>query len=215
MKGYNNNMKIVVKNLKKIFKSNVIINDINYTFTSGNIYGLYGRNGSGKSVFLKLICGFYRPTSGEILINKKNYNILNEFPDNIRSLIEEPHFLPNLSGYKNLKYLASIQNKIGDQEILKSLEQVNLIEEKDKLFSKYSLGMKQKLGIAQVLMENPDILILDEPFNGIEEETVKKIRNILRNIADEGKIIIIASHIKEDIDELSDIKLKFDNGKII
>lgn len=208
-------MKIVVKNLKKIFKSNVIINDINYTFTSGNIYGLYGRNGSGKSVFLKLICGFYRPTSGEILINKKNYNILNEFPDNIRSLIEEPHFLPNLSGYKNLKYLASIQNKIGDQEILKSLEQVNLIEEKDKLFSKYSLGMKQKLGIAQVLMENPDILILDEPFNGIEEETVKKIRNILRNIADEGKIIIIASHIKEDIDELSDIKLKFDNGKII
>lgn len=207
-------MKIEVKNLRKLFKSNVIIDDINYTFTPGKIYGLYGRNGSGKSVFLKLVCGFYKPTSGEVLINGKNYNLLNEFPTNVRSLIEEPHFLPNLTGYKNLKYLASIQNKISDKEILKSLEQVNLIDEKDKLFSKYSLGMKQKLGIAQALMENPDILILDEPFNGIEEETVKKIRKVLKELSDKGKIIIIASHIKEDIEELSDVKLKFDNGKI-
>lgn len=207
-------MKIEVKNLNKEFKSNSVINDITYTFESGKIYGLYGRNGSGKSIFLKLICGFYKPTSGTILINGKDYNIGNEFPDCIRALIEEPHFLPNLSGFKNLKYLASIQNRITDEDIVNALEIVNLLNEKDKLYSKYSLGMKQKLGIAQVLMENPDIIILDEPFNGIEEETVVKIRKILKNIAKSGKIIIIASHIKEDIEKLSDVRLKFDSGKL-
>lgn len=206
-------MKIEVKNLSKKFKENIIIDNVNVTFESGNIYGLVGRNGSGKSVFLKLLCGFYMPTQGEILFDGVNYIKEQGFPKNTRALIEKPDFLPDLSGLENLKMLAALENKIGEKEILKSLEDVNLIKEKDKRFSKYSLGMKQKLGIAQVLMENPDVLILDEPFNGIENETALKLRKILKDIAKE-KIIIIASHIKEDIDVLADKIYSFDNGKI-
>ena len=168
-------MKIEFKNVNKSFKKVEILKNINLEFTSGNIYGIYGRNGSGKSVFLKMIAGFMIPTNGEILFDNKNLNLKQEFPKNLRALIENPSFFPNLTGFENLKLLSKIQNKIGDEEILNALDIVNLTEEKDKKYSKYSLGMKQKLGIAQAIMEDPEILILDEPFNGIEEKTVKKL----------------------------------------
>lgn len=207
-------MKIEVKNLSKSFKDISIINNINIKFESGNIYGLYGRNGSGKSVFLKLICGFYRPTEGEILYDGINLDASLKFPQNLRALIEKPAFFPELTGYENLKLLAQIQNKISDKEILESLETVNLIQEKDKKFSKYSLGMKQKLGIAQAIMENPDIIILDEPFNGVEQVSVEKIINYLKNEKMKNKIIIFCTHIKEDLDKLADKIYYFDNGCI-
>ncbi|MBQ8234855.1 MAG: ABC transporter ATP-binding protein [Bacilli bacterium] len=207
-------MKIEVKNLSKSFKDISIINNINIKFESGNIYGLYGRNGSGKSVFLKLICGFYRPTEGEILYDGINLDANLKFPQNLRALIEKPSFFPELTGYENLKLLAQIQNKISDKEILESLETVNLIQEKDKKFSKYSLGMKQKLGIAQAIMENPDIIILDEPFNGVEQVSVEKIINYLKNEKMKNKIIIFCTHIKEDLDKLADKIYYFDNGCI-
>ena len=168
-------MNIKVKNVTKVFNENAIIKDITYEFKTGNIYGLYGRNGSGKSVFLKLLSGFYLPTSGVILYDGKNYNENNEFPPSLRVLIEKPTFFPDMTGFENLKLLAKIQNKISDLEIEKALEIVNLLDQKDKKYSKYSLGMKQKLGIAQVIMEDPQIMFLDEPFNGIEQETVKKL----------------------------------------
>lgn len=205
-------MKITVNNLTKKFKDIVVVNDVNVTFESGKIYGLIGRNGSGKSVFLKMLCGFYIPTSGQILFDGIDYIKENGFPKNTRAMIEKPEFIPDLTGFENLKLLASIQNKISDAEIIKSLEEVNLISEKDKKFSKYSLGMKQKLGIAQVIMENPDVMIFDEPFNGIEEETVIKLRKTFKKYASEGKLIIIASHIKEDVETLIDCVYKFDNG---
>ncbi len=205
-------MKITVNNLTKKFKDIVVVNDVNVTFESGKIYGLIGRNGSGKSVFLKMLCGFYIPTSGQILFDGIDYIKENGFPKNTRAMIEKPEFIPDLTGFENLKLLASIQNKISDVEIIKSLEEVNLISEKDKKFSKYSLGMKQKLGIAQVIMENPDVMIFDEPFNGIEEETVIKLRKTFKKYASEGKLIIIASHIKEDVETLIDCVYKFDNG---
>lgn len=208
-------MKIVIKNINKKFKNNTVLDDINMELESGKIYGLCGRNGSGKSVLLKIICGFYYPTSGEVLFDGINYSNNNAYPKDLRALIEKPSFLPNLSGFENLRLLASIQNQIGDKEILETLKKVNLFEEKDKLFKEYSLGMKQKLGIAQVLMEEPKIMILDEPFNGIEEQSVKKIKKVLEEEKEKDKLIIMSSHIKEDIEALADIKLYMDNGKLV
>ena len=207
-------MKFEIKNLTKKFKDVTIIDDVSITFNSGKIYGIVGRNGSGKSVFLKILCSFYNPTSGTILQDGFDYISNNSFPKNTRALIEKPDFVSELSGYENLKLLASIENKIGDEEIEKALKDVNLYEEKDKKYHKYSLGMKQKLGIAQVLMENPDVLILDEAFNGIEESSVKKIKKILIEEKKKGKLIIITSHIKEDIMELSDEIYEFNEGKL-
>ncbi len=207
-------MKIDVINLSKKFKNISVLNNINLTMESGNIYGLYGKNGSGKSVFLKLICGFYFPTTGKILFDGKELNKELDYPPSLRALIEKPSFFPDLTGLENLKLLADIQNKISNDDIKRALEIVNLSEDKDKKYSKYSLGMKQKLGIAQVIMEDVEIIILDEPFNGIEDETVTKIMEYLKKERDKGKIIIISSHIKEDLLFLTNKIFYFDNGTI-
>lgn len=207
-------MKIELKNVTKEFDKVEIIKNISLEFETGKIYGLYGRNGSGKSVLMKLICGFLIPTKGKVLINGKDFNAKNEYPDNLRAVIEKPSFFPELTGFENLKLLAKIQNKINDEEIIKALDLVNLIDEKDKKYSKYSLGMKQKLAIAQAIMEDPSILILDEPFNGIEEKSVEKITKILKEEAKNGKTIIFSTHIKEDLENLADIIYKIDNGTI-
>lgn len=207
-------MKIEVNNVCKSFKNNDVLSNINLKFESGNIYGLYGRNGAGKSVFLKILCGFYVPTSGEVLFDGADLNSQMKYPQNLRALIEKPSFFPDLSGYENLQLLAKIQNKIGNKEILKALEIVNLIEEKDKKYGKYSLGMKQKLGIAQVIMENPDIMVLDEAFNGIEQKTVEKLIKYFKTEKKKGKIIIMSTHIKEDLLQMADKIYYFDSGKI-
>ena len=205
-------MKLEIKNLSKKFKDVYVLKDINLTFESGKIYGFTGRNGSGKSVLLKIICGFYTPTSGEVLLDNYNYILNNDFPKSTRCLIEKPNFLPDLTGYENLKLLASIENKIGDKEIMDTIEKLNLKEEINKKYSKYSLGTKQKLGIAQVLMEDPKLIVLDEPLNGIENETAKEVRKILNEEKKKDKIIIVASHIKEDIDTLADVVYNIDNS---
>lgn len=207
-------MKITINNLTKKFKDEIVLNNINMTLESGNIYGIIGQNGSGKSVLLKIICAFYIPSQGEVLIDNINYCNGKSFPKNLRALIEKNAFLPDISGFNNLKLLAKIENKITDEEINESLKIVNLYEEKDKMFSKYSMGMKQKLGIASVLMEDPEILILDEPFNGIDEESKEKITNELIKIKN-NKIIIITSHIKDEITSLCDHVFEMKNGKII
>lgn len=207
-------MKLEIKNLRKEFKNNVVLNDVSLTLDGGKIYGFIGRNGSGKSVLLKIICGFYAPTSGSITLNGKDYISSNEFPDDTRALIEKPKFLPDLTGYENLKLLASVQNKIGANEIEKVLDELNIKQEANKRFSKYSLGTKQKFGIAQVLMEDPKMIILDEPFNGVENETADRIRNLLKREKKKNKIIIIASHIKDDIYGLVDTIFEVDGGNI-
>lgn len=206
-------MKIEFKNVSKSFKKVEILKNINLEFESSNIYGIYGRNGSGKSVFLKMIAGFIIPTYGEILFDGENLNLKKEFPKNLRAQIENPSFFPDLTGYENLKLLAKIQNKIGDKEIIDALDVVNLIDEKDKKYSKYSLGMKQKLAIAQAIMENPKILILDEPFNGVEEKTVKKIISYLKENK-KDKIIIVSTHIMDDLKMLTNKIYYFDNKEI-
>lgn len=207
-------MRIDVKNVAKAFKQITILENINMTFESGKIYGLIGRNGSGKSVFLKMLCGFYSPTNGEILFDNINCIKQQIFPPNTRALIEKPDFISDLSGYENLELLAKIQNKIGKDEIIEALKKVNLLEDMDKKFSKYSLGMKQKLGIAQVLMENPEVMILDEPFNGIEDDTVDFLRDLLIKEKKNGKIIILATHIKDDVLKIVDELYKFDKKNV-
>lgn len=207
-------MEIAVKNLTKSFKGIKILNNVNITFKSKKIIALVGRNGSGKSVLLKLLCGLYLPTEGEILFDNINYNLNEEYPPNTRALIEKPTFMDELTGFENLKLLAKIQNLIGDQEINEALKIVNLYDDKDKKFKHYSLGIKQKLGIAQVIMENPDVMIFDEPFNGIEKRTAEKLRKYLKEKKEEGKLIIIATHIKEDVEELADLVYEVDDGNV-
>ena len=207
-------MKIVIKNLTKKFKENTVIDDVNISFESGKIYGLIGKNGSGKSLFLKLLCGFYFPTSGTISYNNIILDSRKSYPPSTRALIEHPDFIPNLTGFQNLKLLAEIENKSDDTKILNAMEIVNIKEEKDKKYAKYSLGMKQKLGLAQVIMEDPEVMIFDEPLNGIDDETAKKFRDFLRKEKQKEKLIIIASHIKEDINYLCDTVYKFENGKV-
>ena len=206
-------MKIKVNDLSKKFKNNIIFEDVNLEFESGKIYGIVGLNGSGKSVFLKILTGLYYPTSGEVLFDGVNYNRNNMFPKSLRALIEKPSFFPDLSAFDNLKLLANIQNKISDEEIKNILNLVNL-ENNSKKYYQFSLGMKQKLAIASVLMEDVDVIILDEPFNAIEEKTVNKIKDYLLSIK-KDKIIILASHHKEDLNDLKVNELyKFEEGKV-
>ena len=203
---------IKVENICKKIKNNEIIKNISYQFDCGKIYGLYGRNGSGKTVFLKLLSGFYKLDSGSVLYDGVSYTKNNVCKD-VRVLIDGPSFYGDLSGYDNLKLLADINKKISNKEIDDILKVVNLYDEKDKKYSKYSLGMKQKLGIAQALMENTKYIFLDEPFNGVEEATVTKLIDYIKSIK-KDKVIIISTHIKEDLDNISDIIIKIEDGKI-
>lgn len=203
---------IKVENICKKIKNNEIIKNISYQFDCGKIYGLYGRNGSGKTVFLKLLSGFYKLDSGSVLYDGVSYSKNNVCKD-VRVLIDGPSFYGDLSGYDNLKLLADINKKISNKEIEDILKVVNLYDEKDKKYSKYSLGMKQKLGIAQALMENTKYIFLDEPFNGVEEATVTKLIDYIKSIK-KDKVIIISTHIKEDLDNISDLIIKIEDGKI-
>lgn len=202
-------MEIKLENVSKSFGKIKVLTDVNIKFSSGKIYGLYGRNGSGKSVLLKIISGLYSH-EGKVLYDDVEYEKLSSLPF-LRGQIETPSFFPNLTGLENLRLLAKIQNRISNQEILKSLDIVNLLNEKDKKYSEYSLGMKQKLGIAQAIMENPDIIILDEPFNGIENATVKKLIEYFKRIK-KDKIIIVSTHIIDDLKNLCDKIYYLDGG---
>lgn len=195
---------IDVEHLTKELSGQVILSDINIRFEGGNIYGLMGRNGSGKTVFLKCVCGFMEATQGSVSMNGKIIKKDMEYLENVGFLIEHPGFLENASAYDNLKYIASIRRIAGKKEIEESLKCVNLDPHSKKKVGNYSLGMKQRLGVAQAIMENPDILILDEPMNGLDESGVKMMRELLLDLKEKGKLIIIASHYQEDINMLCD-----------
>lgn len=205
---------IVIKNVSKSFDGIEVLHEVNLDLEEGKIYGFIGRNGSGKSVLFKIICGLYYPTSGSVLVDGVDIHKNDVFPNDMRVLIEKPNFLPNLTGLENLKLLASIQNKITEEDIILILDKLNLKKDMNKLYHKYSLGMKQKLAVAQVFMENPKMMIFDEPFNGIEEKTVEVIKKILLEEKNNGKIILISSHIKEDIEELADTIYFVDAGSV-
>ena len=208
-------MKIDVNNIYKSFRNEVVLKNISYSFSSGNIYSIVGRNGSGKSVLMKIIAGLYKQDKGEVLINGIDYNKDNLFCSSIGIVIEKATFIEDLTGFENLKLLASLNNKIDDKVISDTLDIVGLKEEKNKKFGKYSLGMCQKLSIAQAVMEDQDIILLDEPFNGIDRASVDLIKKYLVSLKGKNKIIIISTHIADDIIDISDIKLKIVDGVLL
>lgn len=205
---------IQVEHAVKEFKETTALRDVSVQFEKGKIYGLVGRNGSGKTVLLKSICGFLPLTSGTIKVEGKVIGKDIEVPENIGIIIEEPGFLPQYSAKKNLKLLALLRNQISDAEIEGTLEKVGLDPKSKKKVGKFSMGMRQRLGIAQAIMENPRILILDEPTNGLDESGVKEIRKLLLDLKNEERTIIIASHNAEDISTLCDQVYEMDGGVI-
>lgn len=205
---------IIVKNLTKKFKEATVLDNVNITFESGKVHGLIGRNGSGKTMLMKCICGIVPPTSGEIIVNEKRIGKDVDIPKNVGVIIETPGFIPNYSAYNNLKFLAALNNKIGKEEILDAIKSVGLNPDDKKHVGKFSLGMRQRLGLAQAIMENPDLLILDEPMNGLDKDGVCDMREYLLALKEQGKTILIASHSAEDIDILCDTVCEMDKGKL-
>ncbi|MCM1468809.1 MAG: ATP-binding cassette domain-containing protein [Alistipes sp.] len=206
---------IIVEEISKSFKGINVLKQINISFEKGKIHGIIGRNGSGKTVLIKIICGLIRPDEGHVWVNGKEIGKDVDFPENIGVIIEAPGFLPSLSAYKNLDYLASLKGTIGKKEIYSAISTVGLDPNDKKHVGKYSLGMKQRLGIAQAIMENPDILILDEPMNALDKNGVAEIRKLLLHLKEEGKTILIVSHNSEDIHMLCDTVHEMDDGSLI
>ena len=188
----------------KSFKSAEVLKNINLTLESGKVIGLKGKNGSGKTMLMRAISGLILPTSGKVYINDKELGRQISFPPSIGILIENPSFISNYTGFKNLKILASIQNRISDDEIRDAIRKVGLDPDDKRTFKKYSLGMKQRLGIAAAIMERPDIVILDEPINALDEAGAGLIKGLLDELKANGSLIIIACHDTEELNYLSD-----------
>lgn len=212
-----NTNKVVIKlnQVTKSFKNQTVLQDINLNFEKGKIYGIMGRNGSGKTMLLRAICGLVIPDSGEIYVNDKSITKHNTIPENIGVLIENPGFINYYSGFKNLKILSSIKNKIDDKNIHDTLNLLNIDNVCNKKVRTYSLGMRQRLGIAQAIMEDPEILLLDEPTNALDNDGIALLHIILKELKSKGTTIILSSHNKEDIDLLCDKVIEMDSGKIV
>ena len=208
-------VKVQVNNVTKKFKEYKALDDVSLAFEKGRIHGIIGRNGSGKTVLFKCICGFLSIDEGEILVDGKRIGKDIKAPEKTGIIIETPGFLPGFSGYRNLSFLAGIRGEIGKKEIREAIERVGLDPDSRKHVGKYSMGMRQRLGIAQAIMENPDLLILDEPMNGLDNQGVQEVRELLLSLKEEGKTILLASHNHEDISLLCDTVVEIDHGRII
>ena len=198
----------------KSFKSAEVLKNINLTLESGKVIGLKGKNGSGKTMLMRAISGLILPTSGKVYINDKELGRHISFPPSIGILIENPSFISNYTGFKNLKILASTQNRISDDEIRDAIRKVGLDPDDKRTFKKYSLGMKQRLGIAAAIMERPDIVILDEPINALDEAGAGLIKGLLDELKANGSLIIIACHDTEELNYLSDEIYEIYDGEI-
>lgn len=205
---------IEVKNVTKRFKETEVLKDVSLCIQTGNICGLIGYNGSGKTVLMKIICGFMKPDEGEVNVDGKKIGVDCDFPENVGIIIETPKFSPYCSGFKNLKNLASIRKEISDEKIKEAMQIVGLNPEEKKWVSNYSLGMRQRLGIAQAVMENQKTLILDEPMNGLDKKGVEEMRKLFLHLKEQGVTMLLTSHNKEDIDVLADEVYQMDAGKL-
>lgn len=208
-------MDVILKSVSKVINHTAVLDDISCRFTSGNIYGVVGRNGSGKTMLLRTIAGLLIPTSGTVVIDEKRLHKDISFPPNLGLIIEKPEFLSYLTGFENLKQIAAIKKVVSDETIKEYMKLFALDPTSKHTMRKYSLGMKQKIGIIQALMENPDILVLDEPFNALDEQSVLLLRKLLLQRKEEGKLIIITSHNKEDIETICNEVIFLKNGKMI
>lgn len=206
------NIAISVNCISKHFDKECVLKKVTREFEKGKIHGIVGNNGSGKTVLMKCICGFLFPDEGEVIVAGKHIGKDVDFPDDLGIIIETPGFLPNVSGRKNLEILASLNKKIGTKEIDEAITRVGLDPHMKKPVGKYSLGMRQRLGIAQAIMEDPSLLILDEPFNSLDKNSVADMRKLIKELKSEGKTILLASHNQIDIDELCDTVCEMEAG---
>lgn len=205
---------IKIDNVTKTIGNKVILSEINVEFQEGKIYGLIGRNGAGKTMLLKCICGISPYNNGTITIDGKIIGKDIDIPESVGVIIETPGFIPQKTGYDNLKYLAELTGKADKKRIEEILQWVGLDSVSKKSVRKYSLGMRQRLGIAQAILDNPDILLLDEPMNGLDNEGVESVKEMLVELRKQRKTIILSSHHMEDIRELCDIVYTMDRGRI-
>ncbi len=205
---------IELRDVCKQFGTAHVLMNINASFEDEKIHGLIGRNGSGKTVLMKCICGLIRPTSGSIVISGKQLGKDIEMPESFGALIDSPGFLPNYSGEANLSFLMSVNTPVVRERIRQVLRQVGLENDRKKHVGKYSLGMRQKLGIAQVIMEDPMLMIFDEPMNGLDKKSVLEMRELFKQLRDRKRTILIASHNAQDIDELCDSVYEIDAGRM-
>ena len=208
-------MVIQVENVSKTIKGIMVIDCVSAEFSSGKVYGLQGINGSGKTMLMRLISGLIYPTEGRIVIDGKILGKEIAFSESIGILIENPAFLDNYSGFANLKLLASIQNKIDDKQIYKTLERVGLEPDSRKKYKKYSLGMKQKLGIAGAVMEKPELLILDEPANALDKEGIERLKKIVQEEKERGALIILSCHDSALLEAMADVIYSMENGRLL
>lgn len=202
---------VKLENICKKFNNETVLKDVNADFHYGKIYGIVGKNGSGKTVLFKTIVGFIRPTSGHVYVKGKEIGVDADFAEDVGLIIETPGFLSQYSAYKNLEFLASIRNRISKQQIKDAIKVVGLDAESPKKVGKFSLGMRQRLGIAQAIMENPDLIILDEPMNGLDKNGIHIVKEVLENLKKEEKTIILASHYAEDM-EICDEVYEMEDG---
>lgn len=206
---------IEIKNMSKSFKRNKVLNDINISIEKGSVCGFVGLNGSGKTLLMKVIAGFLKPDCGTVLVQGKEVGKEVDFPEDIGVIIETPSFMPYISGYKNLYDLYSIKGIPDKEKIRKTMQLVGLDPDDKKFVFKFSLGMRQRLGIAQAIMEEQSLLILDEPMNGLDKKGVEEMRTLFLRLKEAGRTIVIASHNQADIDYLCDKVYELDNGNII
>lgn len=207
-------MKIEVHEYEKTISSNTLLSNINISLTSGNIYGFQGKNGSGKTMLMRAISGLILPTSGYVEVDGKRIGKDIDFPQDIGVLIENPGFIGSYSGFENLRLLASLKNRVSDEKIAELMKQLSLDPADNKKFRKYSLGMKQKLGIIAAVMEEPEIIILDEPFNALDEKSCEIVNDMLLKLKADNKIIIIACHDKEELFRIADVVYVIENGEV-
>ncbi len=207
-------MKIQVENISKTIRGIKVLDNITLEFNSGEITGLKGINGSGKTMLMRTICGLIRPTTGKVIINGKELKKDMDFPESIGILIDSPTFLENYSAFDNLKYLTSIKGKVTDEEIYALLDEVNLTEAMHKKFKFYSLGMKQRLGIAGAVLEHPDVILIDEPTNALDAKGVETVKRILKREKERGALIILTCHDYSILKELSDKIYFIEEGRI-
>ena len=205
---------IEVRDVNKYFGEEYVLKSVSHTFEKGKIHGIVGNNGSGKTVLMKCICGFLKPDSGVIYVNHKQVGKETDFPEDIGIIIETPGFIPHYSAYKNLKILADISGGVKKERIIECIRMVGLDEKERKPVKKYSLGMRQRLGLAQAIMEDPHVLVLDEPMNGLDKQGVEDIRHLLLELKKQDKTILIASHNAEDIRLLCDEVYEMDAGML-
>lgn len=208
-------MKIEIKNYTKTIKDSTVLDNINITFESGRIYGLKGKNGSGKTMLMRAVCGLIKPTSGQVVIENEVLGKDISFPRSIGVLIENPSFLASETGFSNLRMLADLGEGVSDKDIEDTLLELGLNPKEKKSYKKYSLGMKQKLGIAAAVMEHPDIIILDEPINALDQDSVEAVKNMIIRERDRGAVIILACHDTEELEYLADEIICIQDGKII